>query len=126
MMKGLLKGFQTAVTILAMDRYRRLSVGLVKIEFATAYVRGVQMARCSAVGFLWMGLVIAFMGVGALLAHVGLFILLPWTMQTKAIIGLLLGLAYVILGGVVLLKAMSERAWLEKSGANCLLNAAVK
>lgn len=117
MFKNLIKGFLAGIAIKLLDNYRRLSVQMLKIEAAKSYVHGVQMVRLSAIGLLQMGLVIGLISVGVLLLHAGLFILLPWSVKAKALLGVLLGLAYVIIGGVALRAAMDEKTWMEKSGA---------
>ena len=53
--------------------------------------------------------------------HAALFILLPWSVKTKAILGLFLGLIYVALGVYALYAAMNEKTWMEKSGAAKML-----
>jgi len=52
----------------------------------------------SAIGLMRMGLVIGFIVVGVLLFHAGMFILLPWTVEVKAVLSMFLGLAYVAIG----------------------------
>ena len=106
--------------------YRRLSLQLLKMEAAKWYLQGVQIARFSAIGLMWMGLGIALVFVGVLLLHAGLFILLPWTLEAKAVLGVVLGLAYVVIGGIALRAAMDERAWMEKSGAAEMLEEAIR
>jgi hypothetical protein len=117
MLKYLLKGILSAIAIKMLDNYRHLSVQLLKIEVAKSYLHGVQMARLSALGLMRMGLMIGLACVGVLLFHAGLFILLPWTVEAKAVLGMFLGLAYAVIGGVVLRATMDERTWMEKSGA---------
>lgn len=117
MIKDLLKGVLSSIAITLLENYRRLSTQLLKIEVAKGYLHGVRMVRLSAIGLLGMGLVIGLICVGVVLFHVGLFILLPWTVGAKAVLGMVLGLIYVGTGVVVLRAAMDERTWMEKSGA---------
>jgi hypothetical protein len=124
MFRELIKGLLAGVAIKLLDNWRRLSIQLLKIEAAKCYLHGVQMARLSAIGLMWMGLVIGLICVGLLLFHAGLFILLPWTAETKAVLGMLLGLAYVLIGVVALHAAMDEKTWMEKSGAAKMLKEA--
>jgi hypothetical protein len=116
MLKYLIKGLLAGIAINLLDNCRHLSIQVLKIEAAKCYLHGVQMARLSAIGLMRMGLVIGLIGVGVLLFHAGLFILLPWTVGVKAVLGMFLGLAYVAIGCVVLHVAMSEKTWMEKSG----------
>jgi len=69
--------------------------------------------------------VIGLICIGFLLIHVALFILLPWTIEAKAKLGLGLGLAYMVIGGVALKVALDERTWMEKSGAAKMLQDAL-
>ncbi len=121
MFKSLLKGMISGIVIKLLDNYRQLSIQLLKIEVAKSYLRGVQMVRASAIGLMCMGLVTALICVGAVLFHIGLFYLLPWTPEAKAILGMVLGLVYMVGGGVALRAAMDERSWMEKSGASKML-----
>ena len=117
MLKSLLRGVLSGIAVKLLDNYRRLSIQLLRIEAAKSYLHGVKMARQSAIGVMLLGLIIALITVGALIFHAGLFILLPWTVESKAILGLCLGLVYMVGGGVALCAAMNEKIWMKKSGA---------
>jgi len=117
MFKDLLKGILSAIAIKMLDNYRHLTIQLLKIEAAKSYLHGVKMARLSALGLMGMGLVIGLICLGAVLFHVGIFVLLPWSVEAKAVLGIVLGLVYVAIGVFVLRAAMDERAWIKKSGA---------
>ena len=125
MFNYLLKGVLAASAVTLLENYRQLSVHMLKIEAAKSYLHGVQMARQSALGLLEMGLLIGLVSLGALLFHVGLFMLLPWSVKAKALLVMFLGLAYVAAGVVAMRKAMSERVWMEKSGAAKLVRTAI-
>ena len=117
MFKHLFKGLLAGIMLKLVANYRRLSLHLLKIEAAKAYLHGVQMARLSALGLMGLGLTVGLICVGVVLFHVGLFILLPWHVAAKAVFGMILGLVYVVIGVVVLRTAMAEKTWMEKSGA---------
>jgi hypothetical protein len=125
MFKDLLQGMLSAIAVKLLDRYRQLSMQWMKIEAAKAYVRGVQMARLTALGVIGLGFLITLIAVGVLLFHAGLFILLPWSLEAKAILGMALGLAYMIAGGLVLRRVMDGRTWLDQSGATRMLEEAI-
>jgi hypothetical protein len=125
MFKCLTKGLLAGIAIHLLDNCRHLSVQVLKVEVAKCYLHGVRMARLSAIGLMRMGLVIGLIGVGVLLFHAGLFILLPWTLVAKAVIGMCLGLAYVAIGCYVLHRATDEKTWMEKSGAAEMLEEAI-
>ena len=118
----LLKGILSAMVLKLLDNYRHLSIGLLKIEAAKSYLHVVKMARLSALGLMRMGLVIGLICMGFMLFHAGLFILLPWSVKAKAVLGMCLGAAYLIFGGVALCLGADEKAWMEKSGASEMLD----
>jgi hypothetical protein len=120
----LLKGILSVMAIKLMDNYRHLSIRLLKIEAAKSYLHCVRMARLSAIGLMRLGLLIGLICLGVLIIHAGLFILLPWTVKAKAVLGVLLGVAYVVAGSVAIRAAMDERTWMVKSGATEMLKEA--
>lgn len=117
----LFKGILSDIATSLVADYRRLSVQWLKIEAAKSYLCGIRMARLSAIGVVRMGLIVALICVGTLIAHAALFILLPWSLKTKALVGLLLGFGYVLAGALALHTAMKESTWMEKSGATQML-----
>lgn len=121
MFKNLFNGILSAIAIKLLDNYRHLSIDLLKIEAAKAYLYGVRTARLSALGLMCLGLVIGLICVGVVLFHVGLFILLPWSVETKAVLCMVLGLIYGVGGSLLLRSAMAERTWMEKSGADKMI-----
>lgn len=121
MFKILFRGVLAAVAAKLASNYRYLSIELLKIEAAKSYLHGVRMARLSAIGLVQMGLLLGLICIGVLLFHVGLFVLLPWSLKTKAALGMLLGLIYTIIGCISIRAAMDEKMWMEKSGATKML-----
>ena len=124
MFNYLLKGIVAAIAVKVLDNYRHLSIQLLRIETAKSYLYSVRMAWLSAFGLMRMGLEIGLVCTGLFLFHAGLFVLLPWTVKAKALLGLILGLAYMVIGGFALRASMDERTWMEKSGATEMLNEA--
>ena len=121
MIKCLFKGILSSIAVRLLADYRNLSVRLLKIEAAKSYLNGVRLARLSAIGLIQAGLMIGLVLLGAFLFHVGLFILLPWTLKAKALLGVCLGLIYVVCGVVMLRAITDEKIWMEKSGATQML-----
>ena len=99
------------------DHYRQLTLQLLKIEALKCYLHALQLARVSVLSMMGIGLLTSMMGLGVLLIHVCAFILLPWSVETKATIGLCLGLTYLILGSIILGVIMREKTWMRMSGA---------
>ena len=120
----LFKGYLAAVAVKLLENYRHLSIQYLKIEAAKSYLQGVQMARLSTLGLLQLGLIIGLICIGVILFHAALFFLLPWSLKEKALLGLLLGLVYIIAGVVALVVSMDEKKWMQKSGATAMIKEA--
>ena len=126
MFKHLFKGVLAGLAIKLLDEYRCMSLHLLKIEAAKCYLQGVAMARRAAIGLIQMWLFTVLIGLGLLLLHAGLFVLLPWSVEVKAILGMCLGAIYVVIGGWALRAAMDEKLWLRQSGATEMLEDALR
>jgi hypothetical protein len=124
MFKLLLKGYLATQAIKLLSSYRHLSVDFLRIEAAKSYLHGVRLARLLAIRLLLLGLLIGLICMGVLLFHVGLFILLPYSLETKALLGLLLGITYVIVGSIAVSISLKEKAWMDRSGATAMLKEA--
>lgn len=122
MIKCLLKGILSTIAVRVLANYRHLSIHLFRVEAVKSYIHGVRLARLSAIGLMRAGLMIGLLCLGALLIHAGLFILLPWTVKAKAILGVCLGFAYIAYGGIILRAVTDEKTWMEKSGAAKMLD----
>ena len=117
MFKYLLHGALAMFFVKLLDNYRQLTVQLLKIEALKCYLHAVQLARVTVLSIMGMGLLTSIIGLGVLLIHVCAFLLLPWSTEVKAVIGLCLGVLYVLLGVVVVCVGMREKTWLKMSGA---------
>ncbi|MCE9614455.1 MAG: hypothetical protein K8T26_09275 [Lentisphaerae bacterium] len=124
MLKFLIRGLQAGLVVKLLADYRRATTDLLRIEATACYVRGVQLARLSALGLLQIVLMVGLLGLGVLMFHIGLFILLPWSMAAKALLGMILGGGYIAAGWVALRAAFQEQAWMDKSGVTELLRKA--
>ncbi len=126
MIKCILKGLASAIAINMLNTYRTMPGTLLKIETAKAYVYGVRAARRLTIDLIRYKLLVGMVSFGVILFHAGLFVLLPWTVQTKALVGLCLGLVYVLYGAAMLRSAINEKKWLQKSGADRIVIDATK
>jgi len=111
---------------LLLNRYKDLSVGLLKIKAATCYVKGVIGARRLFVSAVLLSCLLLLLAVGFVLVHVGFFIWVPWSPKTKALVILALGVVYMTVSSVLILQRCSERTWMKLSKADSVLAAALK
>lgn len=99
-----------------MNRYRRLSIDLVKIEAAACYLKAIQAGRQGLLAALLVWLGVFLFALGVVLLHAGLFACLYLWFQTLAAvaIGLLaLGGLYVIVILLIVGRFLSERSWMK-------------
>lgn len=122
-MKHLLAALLTRLLKGMLAPYVRLVLHLLRIEAAARMVRVVRMARLLFLGWLALCLLAVLVVAGLVLAHVGLYLLLPF--PANAITLLALGVFYLLLAGLVLAWAMSERTWLRVSGAGKRVDSAL-
>jgi hypothetical protein len=93
-----------------------------RIEAAIRYVDGVKKARQGFIALLGTFLLALLMMSGFLLIHVALFVWLPWSVPVKALILLILGVVYLGIGLAFVLKITSNRAWMEFTGVDEVLD----
>jgi hypothetical protein len=110
---------------LLLKRYGELSVGLLKIQAATCYVKGVIGARRLFVSAVLLSCLLLLLAVGFVLVHVGFFIWVPWSANTKALVLLALGVVYMTVSSVLILRRCSEKTWMKLSKADSVLAAAL-
>ena len=125
MFKNVISTLLAEIVIKLLNNYRQLSLQLVKIEMAKCYLHGVRLAQQSAFGLLKLVLEIGLIAIGTLLVHASLFILLPGSLETKALFGMVLGAVYLLIGVLTLRTSMKEKTWMEQSGALTMLNDAM-
>jgi hypothetical protein len=124
MIKYLLTGTATAVAIKLLRRYRQMALQLLQMEGVKCYLHGVRVVRLTVLHVMRMVLLLTLLGLGAVLFHAGLFCLLPWSWEVKAVLAMVLGAGYICAGVLALYVAMSEKCWMEKTGALQMLEKA--
>ena len=92
-----------------------------KIEAAGVYVAGVRKARQEFIALLGLTALMLLALSGFVFIHVALFVWLPWSLPTKALVLLILGVVYLSGGLVVFFGLTSHRAWMKFTGVDCIL-----
>lgn len=98
----------------------------VKIQGAIGYVNLVKHTRHLTMAFcllVFCGVVFAF---GLLMIPVALCLFMPWTPETKAIVGVSFGAAYIIIPLIVMMALFSEKRWMKGSKADEIMKEALK
>jgi hypothetical protein len=85
---------------------------ILQIEAAAVYVAGVRKARQAFIALLGLALFLLLALSGFVLIHVALFAWLPWSLPSKALVLLILGVVYLGGGVAVVLWLSSDRTWM--------------
>jgi hypothetical protein len=99
---------------------------LAKIRAVTIYVKAIRAARLAFMGLIGLWCVLLLMTAGFILAHIALLILLPVSLEIKALVLLILSGIYFLIGVIVIAVASSQRLWMRYSGASDMVRSAVR
>ncbi len=115
MIGWLLKRSLAFVSLWLVQRYARISLGLLKIRAAVCYVKGVQAARAAGAIALRAAGLIAIIAAGLVLLPAGIAVLVyglggGWVAICTLLI--VTGALYVIVPLIILSRGMTEREWM--------------
>ncbi len=100
-----------------MNLFFELIINLFKSRCLTVYIRIIERLR----GFFIRGLTALFCLMlvisGFLIIHVALFFYLPWDLETKALVLLIVGLTYFFVPLTLICWLYSKPQWIKMSGA---------
>ena len=128
-MNRLLRMLLSVGPIWLLNRYRRASLDLVRIEGALCYVKGVRCARRAFLaGVAALG-ALGLLASGFVILHAGLFLLLYLAYGAGRVLAaalLVLGLVYTLVPLAVLVRLGSQGAWMRFFKADRLVRQAVQ
>jgi hypothetical protein len=102
------------------------SVSLAKIGTAIVALNVVKGARRVAMLVCLLILFVVMLACGFLLVPVALCLFMPWSPETKTIVAVSIGAAYLIIPALAIAVLFSQKKWMKASGANKLLKGALK
>jgi hypothetical protein len=103
------------------ESYIRTTIDLLKIEAAIAYLKALKGVRRFIIVAMLLFFSVVVLGCGFLLIPVALLLFMPWDSQTKAIVGICIGAAYVLVPIIVISVLLSEKRWVKWSGIEKLI-----
>lgn len=103
------------------ESYVQTTIDLFKIEVAMAYMKVLKGTRRFFIIATLLLFFVVVLGCGFLLVPIALLLFMPWDPQTKAIVGICIGAAYVIIPIVVISMLLSEKRWVKWSGIGKLM-----
>ncbi|MBF0224408.1 MAG: hypothetical protein HQK76_03040 [Desulfobacterales bacterium] len=110
MAPGLLKIFQGAL------------IFSIKIEILKLYLELVEIARNIAIVMLTSIAMLLLAMIAFVMIHVGILIFLPYSLEAKGWIILLLGIIYGLISYTVIKNMCSEKTWLQISKSAEMMN----
>ena len=128
MLQGLFKRFSGLaydVTIGLIREYKKTTIDLAKIEFATMYVKAIKLIRreCMISTLIVFGVVIFANAMGVV--QVAVLLYAPWSVPGRIAAALSLGIVTSILPLVIVLRLFSEKRWMEMTHADEITRKAV-
>lgn len=106
--------------------YVEPAIRMLKLRAAIYYLEGIKSARRVLLLLCLLIFVITLIGAGLVLVPIALLLFMPWDPQTKAIVGLAIGLVYLLVPAIALISLLSEKRWMRLTGANEILKKLVE
>ncbi len=103
------------------ESYIKTTIDLLKLEAAIAYLNVIKGTRRFFIVVSLLILCAVILGCGFLLVPVSLLLFMPWTLQTKAIVGICIGGAYILIPLIVMSMLLSQKRWVKWSGVGKLV-----
>ena len=97
------------------------SVALFKIQSAIVYLNLIKAARRASTLICLMVFCVVILACGFLLIPIALCLFMPWTSQTKAIVGAAFGAAYIVIPLIAVMVLLRQKRWMKASMADKLL-----
>jgi len=91
---------------------------LARIKAVSAYVKAIGAMRMAFIGLLMLKIIMGLLLAGFILLHIALLIYVPLPMETKALVLLVLSIAYLLIGIIVLSVLCSQKLWMKYSKAS--------
>jgi hypothetical protein len=102
------------------------SISLVKIQAAIAYMNLIKGTRRVAILLCVLVVGMVVLACGFLLVPIALCLFMPWTPETRAIVAISVGAAYVVIPLIVMMVLFSEKRWMRAARMDKVLKEALK
>ncbi len=94
---------------------------MLKVKAAILYIEGVKGAHRILILICLLVFVITLISAGLVIGPLALLLFMPWEPATKAIVGIIIGILYLIAPTVALISLLSEKRWMRLTGATNML-----
>jgi hypothetical protein len=101
--------------------YLEPSFKMLKLRAAIYYLEGVKGAHRVLILICLLVFVITLIGAGLVMVPLALLIFMPWEPTTKAVVGIIIGVIYLLVPAIALVSLLSEKRWMRITGATDIL-----
>ena len=102
--------------------YVEPSLRFLKLRAAICYLEGVKGARRILILVCTLVFVITLICAGLVLVPVSMLLFMPWEPGTKALVGIVIGVVYLLVPAIALILLLSEKRWMRVTGATEVLS----
>jgi len=102
--------------------YLNRSVRLLKVRAAVYYLNGVKRVHGILIHTCLVIFVITLITAGLVMIPLVMMLFAPWEAGTKLLVGLIIGLVYILAAAIALLVLLSEKRWMRLTGATDILH----
>ena len=106
------------------ESYIQTTIDLLKVEAAIPYLKVLQGVRRFLIRATLLVFFVVVLGCSFLLIPIALLLFMPWAPETKAIVGICIGVAYVVIPIIAISMLLSEKRWVRWSGVGKLIRQA--
>lgn len=107
-------------------RQKRLTMQWVHIKAALYCVRGVKAARGAFLGYLGLKCILGLFAFGVALLHIGFFLYVPWSLESRALVMMALGGVYVLVVIGIVAYLSRESWWMKQTGVSEIVEEAMR
>jgi formate hydrogenlyase subunit 4 len=125
-MMNYIKGITASMTSGILSILQGTIIRSLKIEALKLYVKAVGVARNFNIIVMASIALLLLAMVSFVMIHVGIMILLPYSLEVKGWIILILGIVYGLISYTFIGNICSEKTWLDISKASDMINDVVK
>jgi uncharacterized membrane protein YqjE len=92
-------------------------VGILRARAAVVFLEGVKGVRRVLIVLCLLTFIITLIGAGFVLIPLAILVLMPWDPQTRAIVGIVIGVVYLLVPLAGILLILPEKRWMAITGA---------
>lgn len=101
--------------------YLEPSLELAKVKGAIYYLQAIKAARRVVILICLLLFVVTMIGAGLVLIPLALILWAPWPLETKVIVGVVVGGLYLFVPVISIAILLSQKRWMRMTGADAIV-----